>query len=292
MRSAQLLDTRPLPYASGARTGLAPFFGEVPIPHLVAISTTYLLRVAPEAKQIADPLIVRQQTVSNTTPKIAQSTSQSKPLWQGTFSTVRIATREHLSREACPMNQTVSARSSQPAASAAKTMIEMFVVNVGLDAYTGTPILLLTDSEKRRLLPIWIGIHEAGAIQRAQYGIKSPRPMTHDLLLDVILETGNNIDHVEITGLDDGRYLAAMVLSHSGEIPISVVLDARPSDAVAVALLANAPILVSLPVVAEATVPAEPEREQSETEEFKKFVSGLNASDFKLQGQKESGPSE
>lgn len=190
------------------------------------------------------------------------------------------------------MNQTVSARSSQPAASAAKTMIEMFVVNVGLDAYTGKPILLLTDAEKRRLLPIWIGIHEAGAIQRAQYGIKSPRPMTHDLLLDVILETGNTIDHVEITGLDDGRYLAAMVLSHSGENPISVVLDARPSDAVAVALLANAPILVSLPVVAEATVPAEPEREQSEAEEFKQFVSGLNASDFKLQGKKESGPSE
>lgn len=165
----------------------------------------------------------------------------------------------------------------------------MFVVNVGLDAYTGTPILLLTDAEKRRLLPIWIGIHEAGAIQRAQYGIKSPRPMTHDLLLDVIGETGNRVDHVEITGLDDGRYLANMVLSPAGPDKAAVVLDARPSDAVAVALLSNAPIFVSLPVVAEATVPAEPEREQTEAEEFKQFLSGLNASDFKLQGRRESG---
>jgi uncharacterized protein len=171
-------------------------------------------------------------------------------------------------------------------------MIEMFVVNVGLDAYTGTPILLLTDAEKRRLLPIWIGIHEAGAIQRAQYGIKSPRPMTHDLLLGVILETGNTVDHVEITGLDDGRYLAAMVLSPSSANPAQTVLDARPSDAVAVALLSNAPIYVSLPVVAEATVPAEPEKEQTEAEEFKQFVSGLNASDFKTQGKRESGPSD
>jgi uncharacterized protein len=168
-------------------------------------------------------------------------------------------------------------------------MIEMFVVNVGLDAYTGTPILLLTDAEKRRLLPIWIGIHEAGAIQRAQYGIKSPRPMTHDLLLDVIGETGNRVDHIEITGLDDGRYLANMVLVPPGVEQSTVVLDARPSDAVAVALLANAPIFVSLPVVAEATVPAEPELEETEAEEFKQFVSGLNASDFTLHGKRESG---
>lgn len=171
-------------------------------------------------------------------------------------------------------------------------MIEMFVVNVGLDAYTGTPILLLTDAEKRRLLPIWIGIHEAGAIQRAQYGIKSPRPMTHDLLLDIIGETGNRVDHVEITGLDDGRYLANMVLAATEPGKEAVVLDARPSDAVAVALLSNAPIFVSLPVVAEATVPAEPEKEQSEAEQFKQFVSGLNASDFTLHGKPERGSGE
>lgn len=168
-------------------------------------------------------------------------------------------------------------------------MIEMFVVNVGLDAYSGTPILLLTDAEKRRLLPIWIGIHEAGAIQRAQYGIKSPRPMTHDLLLDVIGETGNRVDHVEITGLDDGRYLANMVLTPGRSDNEAMVLDARPSDAVAVALLSNAPIYVSLPVVAEATVPAEPERDESETEEFKQFLSRLNASDFTLHGKKDTG---
>lgn len=158
-------------------------------------------------------------------------------------------------------------------------MIEVFIHNVGVDIAIGTPILVLTDREKSRLMPIWIGLHEAGAIQRAMMRVKAPRPMTHELLFKVIIETGYSVARVEITELDDGKYFSNLVLQPFNQGEIKRV-DARPSDAIAVALLAGAPIFCAMPVFAEATVAAEPEKEQESAQDFKSFVSELKASDF------------
>lgn len=166
-------------------------------------------------------------------------------------------------------------------------MIEMYVAGIALDARNGHPIVVLNDSSKRRALPIWIGMAEANAITRALDNQKPERPMTHDLLLSVITHLGYKVRQVEINELSSNTYFATIFL----EVPdpahkLDVVrpIDARPSDAIALALRAKASIFVSAQVVADGTIPADYEKDEAEAEEFKKFINGLKASDFKLSG--------
>ncbi|HEY9869031.1 MAG TPA: bifunctional nuclease family protein [Candidatus Obscuribacterales bacterium] len=166
-------------------------------------------------------------------------------------------------------------------------MIEMYVAGIALDARNGHPIVVLNDATKRRALPIWIGIPEANAITRALENQRPERPMTHDLLLNVVTTLGYKVERVEINELSSNTYFATVFLAvkepPKGSWAVKPI-DARPSDAIALALRAGAPIFVSTQVVAEGTIPADYEKDEAEAEEFKRFIDGLKASDFKLPG--------
>lgn len=162
-------------------------------------------------------------------------------------------------------------------------MIEMTVAGIAMDARNGHPIVVLNDPLKRRALPIWIGMFEANAITRALDNYKPERPLTHDLLLSTIQETGYTVKHIEINELASNTYFATIVLKSLNGVPESdkvKTIDARPSDAIALALRAKAPIFVAAQVVAEGTISADSEKDEEEAEEFKKFIDNLKASDF------------
>lgn len=166
-------------------------------------------------------------------------------------------------------------------------MIEMFVAGIALDARSGQPIVVLNDPTKRRALPIWIGMAEASAISRALDNHKPERPMTHDLLLNVIQSLGYKVKQVEINELSSNTYFATIQLQindPTNQLETLKPIDSRPSDAIALALRAKAPIFVSAQVVADGTIPADFEKDEAEAEEFKKFVDNLKASDFKSSG--------
>ncbi len=139
---------------------------------------------------------------------------------------------------------------------------------------------------------------EANAITRALDNLKPDRPMTHDLLLNVIQSLGYTVEKVEINELASNTYFATLFLKVNApleELGELKPIDARPSDAIALALRAKAPIFVSAQVVAEGTIPADLERDEQEAEEFKKFIDGLKASDFSVKGEgrgRAKGPDE
>lgn len=165
----------------------------------------------------------------------------------------------------------------------------MYVAGIALDARNGYPIVILNDSTKRRALPIWIGMAEAKAIGHALDNYKPERPMTHDLLLGVIQSLGYKVKQIEINELSANTYYATIYLQvddPSHQIEEVKPIDSRPSDAIALALRAKAPIFVSAQVVADGTIPANLEKDEEEAEEFKKFVDNIKASDFKGQGGK------
>lgn len=159
-------------------------------------------------------------------------------------------------------------------------MIEMTVAGIAMDARNGHPIVVLNDPLKRRALPIWIGMFEANAITRALDNYKPERPMTHDLLLSTIEQIGYKVKHIEINELASSTYFATIVLQNGSPDGPTKSIDARPSDAIALALRAKAPIFVAPQVVAEGTIPADNEKDEEEAEEFKKFIDNLKASDF------------
>tara|TARA_Y100001978_G_C23606829_1_gene391578 strand:+ start:24 stop:539 length:516 start_codon:yes stop_codon:yes gene_type:complete len=166
-------------------------------------------------------------------------------------------------------------------------MIQMYVAAIALDARNGHPIVMLNDSTKRRALPIWIGMAEANAIGRAlENSTKPERPLTHDLLLNMITALGYKVERVEINELSSNTYFATIRLKvEDSRVEADKAIDARPSDAIALALRAEAPIFVSAQVVADGTIPADFEKDEEEAEEFKKFIDGLKASDFKTSAE-------
>ena len=163
-------------------------------------------------------------------------------------------------------------------------MIEMFVAGIALDVRNGHPIVLLNDESKRRALPIWIGPAEARAITHALENHKPERPMTHDLLLNSITSLGYLVDRIEINELSANTYFATIILKINDpnkKLDTTKPIDARPSDAIALALRAKASIFVSAQVVSEGTIAANQEKDEEEAKEFKKFIDDLKASDFK-----------
>lgn len=165
-------------------------------------------------------------------------------------------------------------------------MIELYVMGIALDTRTGTPIVVLNDQENRRALPIWIGTAEASAIIRQLENIKSARPMTHDLIYNMLETTGFSILKVEINDLSSDTYYASIYISQKeGQ---SHIIDARPSDAIALALRAQAPIFATPNVVADGTISTDQERDEAEAEAFRQFVSDIKPSDFKFDKDIES----
>ena len=127
-------------------------------------------------------------------------------------------------------------------------MIKVRVKNIGADSFTGSPILLLENMEnKDEIFPIWIGIAEAESIIMHQAGIKTPRPMTYDLIKSIIKSLGANLKYVAVIDKQNNIYIAEIVLEDREGNEIKV--DARPSDAINIALRFNAPIYINENVV-------------------------------------------
>ena len=156
-------------------------------------------------------------------------------------------------------------------------MIEMNVAGIALDATTRVPIVLLKDSTERRALPIWIGQNEARAILSVLENQSCPRPMTHDLLGNCLTSLGVSLDRVIIHSLEDNTFFAVLTLKQ-GETTQRV--DARPSDAIALALRLNAPIWVMEEVVADASIPVDQEADEEERAAFRQFLDNIRPEDF------------
>ncbi|WP_027186016.1 bifunctional nuclease family protein [Desulfovibrio inopinatus] len=130
-------------------------------------------------------------------------------------------------------------------------MVEMHVFGLAVDEDTQVPVLILKDKDDQRALPIWIGAMEALAISMTLHNVSLPRPMTHDLLLKTIETVGAKVDSVAITELRDGTYYAEIRLLMHEEMQ---TVDSRPSDAIALALRAQAAIYVNDDVLEQAAV--------------------------------------
>jgi uncharacterized protein len=129
--------------------------------------------------------------------------------------------------------------------------IQMSVGGLTLDPVTKTPIVILKDTENKLNLPIWIGLLEATAMATEIEGIKMARPMTHDLLKNILGEVGCSVESVEITELKENTYYASVHLSLGGR---RVMIDSRPSDAIAIALRTKSPIYVAKAVLEASSV--------------------------------------
>lgn len=135
-------------------------------------------------------------------------------------------------------------------------------------------VVLLLDADAELIVPILIGPAEAGAIASAQAGVVPPRPMTHDLLRDVILASGNSLRRVAITRLDNGVFYAELVLADGTRV------DSRASDAIAMALRFGVPVLCSAEVVAVAGVEVRTTQSEADLERFRQFLDVVTPDDF------------
>jgi hypothetical protein len=162
-------------------------------------------------------------------------------------------------------------------------MIEMKVAGIAIDAVSRNPIVLLRDAGDRRALPIWIGEAEAKAIVTALDPKPSVRPMTHDLLINALDAWSLKIDRVVIHSLRNSTFFAVLSVKQGDTVK---EIDARPSDAIALALRANCPIWVVEEVISEASIPVDQDADEAERRAFREFLSDLNPEDF-AKGQRQ-----
>lgn len=163
-------------------------------------------------------------------------------------------------------------------------MEQVRIASLALDPRTNQPVVLLKPLEEEPgegcLLPIWIGHPEATAILLALEGVETPRPMTHDLMLSLLGSLETLVERVEITRVDEGTFYAAIILRGEER---SRAVDARPSDSIALAIRAGAPIYVSDEVLDSAGVPDESISEvdeEAELEAFRDFLDHVDPADF------------
>ena len=154
-------------------------------------------------------------------------------------------------------------------------MKEMEVVGVRVEMPTNQPIVLLKETGGERYLPIWIGPMEATAIAFAQQGMVPARPLTHDLMRDILQALNVELKQVNITALRDGIFYADLVFSNGAEV------SARPSDSIALALRTGATIFASDEILDEAGVAIPDEQEnEDEVEKFREFLDTISPEDF------------
>jgi uncharacterized protein len=161
-------------------------------------------------------------------------------------------------------------------------MIEMKVRGIAVDPGLKIPMVILTDEEEKRYLPIPIGVAEATAIFIQLQEQVIPRPMTHDLLKNILEALGAKLNKVLVNDIHQNTFFARLFLDipDSGE---KLEIDARPSDAIALALRTGSPIFVAEKVVVNATI-VDKEKYKEEMSEFKKFLENLSPTDFNLPG--------
>jgi len=124
--------------------------------------------------------------------------------------------------------------------------IEMSIKGLRVDPVTNMPIVILRDSDGKRILPIWVGVFEANAIALQIENVSTPRPMTHDLLRNVIQDLNGDVQKIVVSDLKDNTFYAVIHVVVAGEM---VMIDARPSDAIALALRVRAPIFAEDAVI-------------------------------------------
>jgi len=154
--------------------------------------------------------------------------------------------------------------------------IEMMIKGLMIDPITNMPIIILRDGDGGRILPIWVGVFEANAIALQMENVQTPRPMTHDLLKNVIEDLSAAVERIVVTDLKENTFYAVIHLRTDGR---GVVVDARPSDAIALALRAGAEIVAEEELLDEAGVEMA-ETEDDEVEKFKEFLDHVSADDF------------
>ncbi len=156
-------------------------------------------------------------------------------------------------------------------------MIEMELVGVRVELPHNQPIVLLKERTGDRFLPIWIGAVEATSIAFALQGVATARPMTHDLMRDLLSSLAVSVDRIVVTQLRERTFYAEIQMTQDGE---SIVVSSRPSDAIALAVRATVPIYADEEVMAEAGIEIEDDDEQ-EVEQFKEFLDTVTPEDFR-----------
>ena len=153
----------------------------------------------------------------------------------------------------------------------------MMVGGLGFDPRNLSPLVLLRDSEEMNFLPIWIGVFEAASIAMVLQGITPPRPMTHDLMANFIQEFGGQISRIVINDIKEGTFFA--IIEYLNKEGKKGVMDARPSDAIALALRLSTPIFVAESVMMQAKL-VNAEKDAEETKKFKEFIEKIRPEDF------------
>ena len=159
-------------------------------------------------------------------------------------------------------------------------MQEMVIYGVSFDMVGKQPIVLLKTVSGNKFLPIWIGHAEAAAILMKLQETSTPRPMTHDLFTDVMRELNTHVARITVTELRDNTFYARITLSSDAS---EIDVDSRPSDAIALAVRANAPIFAADQVIEDSGIefPDQPAPETEDVvEQFKKFLEDVTPEDF------------
>ena len=170
-------------------------------------------------------------------------------------------------------------------------MQEMVIYGVSFDMVGKQPIVLLKTADGNKFLPIWIGHPEAAAILMKLQGASTPRPMTHDLFTEMLQQLDARVSRIAVTELRDNTFYAQITISVDGS---EIEVDSRPSDAIALAVRADAPIFAAESVIEESAIEFEHEdvNEEEVVEEFKRFLDEVKPEDFsteKLAGRYTGG---
>ena len=161
-----------------------------------------------------------------------------------------------------------------------KKMVEMKVTGLTIDPFTSMPIIILKDLEEKCALPIWIGLIEASAIATELESIQLSRPMTHDLLKNILDAMEVSVVRVEVNDLADNTFYARILLKRKGE---ERSMDSRPSDAIAIALRTKAPIFVARHVIEKSRkidLAKEGTEEEMKKQKWAEILENLSPEDF------------
>ena len=166
-------------------------------------------------------------------------------------------------------------------------MQEMVIYGVSFDLVGKQPIVLLKTADGNRFLPIWIGHPEAAAILMKLQGAATPRPMTHDLVTDMLSQLDAHVVRICVTELRDNTFYASITLQQNGS---EIEIDSRPSDAIALAVRAEAPIFADDKVIEESAIEFEGDEvnEEEIVDEFKKFLDRVSPDEFAVEDEEES----
>ena len=158
-------------------------------------------------------------------------------------------------------------------------MYEMVIYGVSFDLVGKQPIVLLKTSDGNKFLPIWIGHPEAAAILMKLQGASTPRPMTHDLLADMLEQLDAEVTRITVTELRDNTFYASITVQQNGA---EIEIDSRPSDAIAIAVRSDAPIFAAERVIEESAIEFEGEEvnEEEIVDEFRKFLDDVSPDQF------------